>query len=51
CGNSLRDRSYLITHQQLHTEERPYKCPECGKSFSIRSNLICHQKIHTRERD
>ncbi|NXB20325.1 ZSC20 protein, partial [Rhagologus leucostigma] len=39
----------LITHQHLHTGEKPHKCLECGKNFSWSSSLITHQRLHTRE--
>ncbi|NWI50832.1 ZN823 protein, partial [Calyptomena viridis] len=38
--------SNLIVHEQLHSEEKAYKCLECGKSFSWKYCLIRHQKIH-----
>uniref|UniRef100_A0A8B9N0H9 C2H2-type domain-containing protein n=1 Tax=Accipiter nisus TaxID=211598 RepID=A0A8B9N0H9_9AVES len=44
CGPSL------ATHGQVHTSEKPYKCPECEKSFGRSSHLITHQHTHTHER-
>ncbi|NXA16198.1 ZN445 protein, partial [Sapayoa aenigma] len=46
CGKSFRNSTHLLTHQHIHTGERPYTCRECGKSFRDGSNLIRHQKIH-----
>ncbi|NXF72346.1 ZSC20 protein, partial [Sclerurus mexicanus] len=42
CGKSCRDNSNLLSHQHIHTRERPYLCRECAKSFTKSSHLICH---------
>ncbi|NXP63572.1 ZKSC7 protein, partial [Chloropsis cyanopogon] len=42
--------SHLLGHQQIHTEERPFHCPDCGKGFRSNFQLIIYQCIHTRER-
>ncbi|XP_046934992.1 zinc finger protein 677-like [Lynx rufus] len=50
CGKAFSKSSNLMSHEIIHSGQRPYKCNDCGKAFSERSRLIRHMKIHTGEK-
>ncbi|CAN8175056.1 unnamed protein product [Coccothraustes coccothraustes] len=41
--------SAYIQHQPIHTDERPFRCPDCRKGFKHNSHLIRHRHFHTRD--
>ncbi|XP_060095042.1 zinc finger protein 397-like isoform X2 [Heteronotia binoei] len=39
----------LISHQEIHSVDKPYNCSVCGESFSWRTALTWHERIHKGE--
>lgn len=55
CSNCPRQflyKSLLDKHARVHTQEKPFKCPQCDTSFSQKVNLEVHlgkkHDIHVR---
>uniref|UniRef100_A0A8C3UJZ8 C2H2-type domain-containing protein n=1 Tax=Catharus ustulatus TaxID=91951 RepID=A0A8C3UJZ8_CATUS len=49
CGKRFHTSSHRLRHERIHTEERPFRCPDCRKGFKRNSHLIRHRRIHTGE--
>jgi uncharacterized Zn-finger protein len=50
CNKAFSQQISPISHQRIHSGERPYTCDVCNKAFSHQSNLVKHQRIHSGER-
>lgn len=43
-------KTNFLQHERIHTDSRPYGCPECGKRFRQQSHLTQHLRIHANEK-
>ena len=52
CKKLFSRMDYLRKHQRIHTNTRPYECPEkdCGKRFILAGHLKSHLMSHSEER-
>ncbi|XP_021699019.1 zinc finger protein 33A isoform X1 [Aedes aegypti] len=52
CPKQFLYKSLLDKHARVHTQEKPFKCPQCNTSFSQKVNLEVHlgkkHNIHVR---
>lgn len=46
CGRTFTQKSYLIQHYRVHSQEKPYQCQLCGKCYSQPSRLTEHYQFH-----
>ncbi|XP_045428461.1 zinc finger protein 688 isoform X1 [Pipistrellus kuhlii] len=46
CGRRFTYPSLLVSHQRMHSDERPFPCPECGMRFKRKFAVNAHQWTH-----
>lgn len=39
-----------MSHERVHTRDRPFECPECRRRFPQKRHLTTHIKFHSGER-
>ncbi|XP_059181062.1 histone-lysine N-methyltransferase PRDM9-like [Centropristis striata] len=50
CGKVFKQIPHLRRHKRcVHSNKRPYCCPQCRRSFSQASGLIRHQLVHRKQ--
>ena len=50
CAKRFHTIAQLLTHESIHSGERPFCCETCGARFRILSSFQVHQRKHTGEK-
>ncbi|XP_041663406.1 oocyte zinc finger protein XlCOF6.1-like [Cheilinus undulatus] len=50
CGEEVKNKSELQTHQRFHDGKETHSCNICGQMFSYKTELTTHTRSHTGER-
>ncbi|NWS63891.1 ZN140 protein, partial [Chunga burmeisteri] len=50
CMGNFSSQSFLILHQQRHTNHHLILCPCCNRTFTWASDFVRHHQTHTGER-
>ncbi|KAH1002197.1 hypothetical protein HUJ04_008308 [Dendroctonus ponderosae] len=46
CGKGFQCRSYLMVHQRVHSDVKPFPCSTCGLNFKTKQSLLDHTNRH-----
>lgn len=46
CGKGFQCKSYLMVHQRVHSDVKPYPCTTCGQNFKSKQSLMDHTNRH-----
>ncbi|KAM6974276.1 uncharacterized protein LKV04_015914 [Tautogolabrus adspersus] len=50
CGKRFSDKSSLINHVSIHSEQKRFSCSVCKKRFHWKKDILTHMRTHTGEK-
>lgn len=50
CGLGFSKMTDLLSHQRIHSGEKPYVSGVCEKGFSGKKSLARHQRVHSEKK-